>query len=285
MAGAGAALTTAVLAGVGIGIAADPASAVPTSSSIVFTGGTAGVLVCASEPSSSTMTIQAGSKITFVNRLGQAGDLKISGQTVASVPNDQAVPVTFHAGPVSVSMTFPCSLAPKVTFRAVTVTVDPAPVVTTPAPAPTTASAVVPPPGAGNGIGATSGAGTGAGANAPHNAAPVNGTRPAAITVPPRTAGPTTAAGTAVRPGPPVAPDGVAVGAAPSTGLGADLPTGVSPSTPEVFAVGPLEPARGTPTSDPAGLLGLLAGVCAAGVTIAAFRVILLQRAIRTRRA
>jgi hypothetical protein len=281
IAGGGAALTAAVLAGVVTGLTAGPANAAPTNSTIVFTGGTVGVLVCASEPSTQTITITAGSKITFVNRLGQTADLKVGGQTVASVPNDQAVPITFHAGPVSVSMTFLCSLVPKVTFRAVAVNVDPAVAPTTPAPAGTTAGAAPPSQGGGSGLGTTSGPGAGGAPTAPHNAAPVTAGRSTPNVAPPRALATPPIAGASDRAGSPAASDLAAMAAVPPVGVGPLESAGATPSTPEVFAVGPLEPAGGTPSSGPTGLLALLAAVCAAGVTIAAFRVILLQRTIR----
>src|SRR5687767_13715167 len=78
---------------------------------VEFAGGSVlSLLVCTSEPSVTRVSVPAESRVTCVNRLGQPGTLMIDGQAAKKVGPNQADPVVFHHGPVSVGMTIECSV-------------------------------------------------------------------------------------------------------------------------------------------------------------------------------
>jgi hypothetical protein len=293
--GAGSVLLTAALASVALGLAASPASA--ASASVDFTGGSVGsLLVCKSQPSSSSISVTAGSTVTFGNHLGQTADLKVNGRSVGSVPANQARPVVFNAS-ASVSMTFACSVGLVEKFSSISVSVTPAPKPAPAKPAPATGSgagaAVAAPTtaaGTANRSGTTAGrtpSSAGTARATPNSTPPVapGGVVPGAPGGPGAAGVPGGPAGVGPAAGDPALGDpGLAgpAGAVPGTGVGAGgAAAGDKSGTAEV-AVGPLEPASGTPTSGPRGLLALIAAVCIVGVTFAAFRAILAQRASRT---
>jgi hypothetical protein len=269
----GVAATIAALAiGGGATIGAAPAYATD-GQTVNFTGGSVlSVLVCKSEPSPAQVTVRAESRVMFVNRLGQTATLRVDGQAVSTVGANQAVPVVFHHGPVSVSMTFSCGAGVVEKFSSASVSVTAAPRAATPnvAGAPPT-------------IGAPSGAG------APVHSAP-GASHAGAV------------GGRAVE-SPPQGPEGTATGAptvdaaAPSAPAVTDGPSAdpsalaVDPTTDGTFggpatgstavAVEPLVPASGTPRESASGLLALIAAVCAVGVTIATTRAIISKRTIQ----
>jgi hypothetical protein len=167
--------------------------------------------------------------------------LRVDGRAVSQVGANQAVPVVFHYGPVSVSMAFPCSVGVVEEFDSVAVTVVPPPQAT---------GTATPGPGAGQ-------AGTGnrqQSAPRPHGAA-----------------GPTTA------PAQPPVTDFWAPGATPS----ASAVPGTGPQSGDnPVAVDVPVPASGTPVNGPSGLLAMVATVLSIGVGMAAIRAIMARRTI-----
>jgi hypothetical protein len=258
-----AALATAAI-GAGLTLGAAPAYAMG-GQTVNFTGGSVlNVLVCKSEPSPAHVSVAAESRVMFVNRLGQSATLRVDGQAVATVGANQAVPVIFHYGPVSVSMTFSCGAGVVEKFSSASVSVAAAP-----RPAPNVAVSR-PTVGAVGGAPARSAPGTNRG----------TGGRAVTSSQGPEAAG---AAGTdpaAEEGAPPADPSALPLDPA-AVGAGADVATGGSTAV----AVEPLVPASGTSQENASGLLALLAAVCAVGVTIAATRAIISKRTIQARLA
>ncbi len=250
-------LAAAALAAGPVFIAGAAQAAEPEATPAVeFTGGSVlNMLVCKSQPSTSRVNIQAESKVTFVNRLGQNATLRVGGKTVTSVGANQAVPVVFHQGPVEVSMTMACSAGVVEEFRPVTVGVTPKPVAAPPAVAPTTAPANrAPSP--------TGGTSTRGNSNSYNNrsATPT----PAATGTATPAADPWASASTEASPsGVPVPDEG--------TGGGDDLPPGATD-------IGDVVQAAGEPVHGPSGLLAMIAAVLTVGVGVAAVRAILARR-------
>ncbi len=268
-----AAAVAAAAIGAGSTVGAAPAYAT-AGQTVNFTGGSVlNVLVCKSEPSPTRLTVPAESRVMFVNRLGQTATLRVDGQAVSNVGANQAVPVVFHYGPVSVSMTFSCGASVAEKFSAATVAVQAPPRPAAPN-VPNTRPAV----------GAANGAAT-AIRNAPgmSRASAVGGRQAASSGQ--SAPGTTEASPTAglVDPGavdlPSADPSAFAVD--PITG---ETATGAAAAGTAV-AVEPLVPASGAPQDGASGLLALLAAVCAVGVTIAATRAIISRRTIQARLA
>jgi hypothetical protein len=85
-----------------------------------------GGLLCAADPDQSRLRVEAETLVTFVNYTGRRALLRIDGQDATTVDPNEAVPVVFHVGPVSVSMVPACRLKlNQATLRAVTVAVTP----------------------------------------------------------------------------------------------------------------------------------------------------------------
>jgi len=243
-------LAAAVL-GAGPALAAGAAFAAPGTPSVEFSGGSVlNMLVCRSEPSAGKLTVPAESRITFVNRLGQTGTLRIDGRTVASVGPNQAVPVVFHYGPVNVLMSIACDVGVVEEFRAVTVVVTPKPPVAG-APAGSTGTAT----------GST--AGSARGTTAARSAAPSAAMPPDAGAMPVDPLAP--AAGLPAA-GAPSAVEGTQAGAAASA---ADI--------------GDVVAASGEPVHAPSGLLAMIATVLTIGVGVAAMRAAFAGRMARSR--
>ncbi|GAA0957528.1 hypothetical protein [Virgisporangium aurantiacum] len=244
-------ILAAAALGAGPALIAGAASAEPEAAPAVeFSGGSVlNMLVCKSQPSTGRLTVQAESKVTFVNRLGQNATLRVGGKTVTSVGANQAVPVVFHQGPVDVSMTISCSAGVVEEFRAVTVGVTPRPAAVPPAAAPTTAPANRAP--------------------APTGTARANGYNKSASPTP-------TATGSspAADPWASTSADAAAPGvSAPDqgTGEGGGLPPGATD-------VGDVVAAAGEPVHGPSGLLAMIAAVLTVGVGVAAVRAIMARR-------
>jgi hypothetical protein len=270
-----AAAVAAAAIGAGSTIGAAPAYAT-AGQTVNFTGGSVlNVLVCKSEPSPARLSVPAESRVMFVNRLGQTATLRVDGQAVSNVGANQAVPVVFHYGPVSVSMTFSCGASVAERFSAATVAVQAPPRPAAPN-VPNTRPAV----------GAPSGGGA---ATTIHNASGMSragavGGRQAASPGQnaPGTSGASPTAG-------PVDPGAIDVPSADPSALAVDPITGETATgaaaADTAVAVEPLVPASGAPQDGASGLLALLAAVCAVGVTIAATRAIISRRTIQARLA
>ncbi|HZN71834.1 MAG TPA: hypothetical protein VFC00_09180 [Micromonosporaceae bacterium] len=224
---------------------ASPAAAAPLDAGLVeFTGGPGGLLVgCTSQPSESETPVYANAPVFFRNSLGTRATLKISGQPSETVESGSGVTKTF-AESVVVTMEPQCeALALNRSFDAAAIKVLARPV-----------------------------------QNQPTQAAPP-------------------ATGPQVGPGPATPPSAVAAEPVP----GDDVASGVV--LPSLDAGGPESavddvgdpaavPPGNTAALDPAlaaapardggnGLLALVAAVCVAGVSAAAIRAILSQRASR----
>ncbi|HEV7896301.1 MAG TPA: hypothetical protein VGP31_00425, partial [Planosporangium sp.] len=120
--GAAAAIATVAFAA-GLSLGTAPAYAAD-SQTVNFTGGSVlSMLVCRSEPSVARLTIPRESRVMFVNRLGQPATLRIHGREAVQVGPNKAVPVIFHHGPVSVSMTFSCGAGIVEQFSSTSVSV------------------------------------------------------------------------------------------------------------------------------------------------------------------
>jgi hypothetical protein len=239
---------------------------------VEFSGGSVlNMVVCKSQPTATTVTVPAETSVRFANRLGQTATLRINGKSVAQVGSNQAVPVLFHYGPVSVTMTVPCNVGVVEQFGSVVVNV------TRPAAASSTTTA------------ASSGSGT--------------TTQGAAAQTSGRAAlGRSTAASPAARPAgaSPSATASPGASAAPSDAaiwgpgglldesrppLAKDLNAGTNPALADGAAadVGAVVPASGTPRRTPSGMLALIATVLTIGVGVAAIRSMMAGRATRAR--
>jgi hypothetical protein len=232
-----------------------------------FTGGSLlNMLLCRSEPSKSRLTIPVNSRVVFVNRLGQPATLHVNGQALVRLAPDQAAPLVFRHGTVSVAMTFPCGAGVMEQFSSMSVTVvatgQPEPTVTvTPQPTQSVATQV----SGGVPVKARAG-GAGRAGLAPAG--------PSARAVFTATATATGAASpTAGRPAP------ASATALPSAPAVTDRNDG------DEVAVEPLVPVSGTPRDSTSGPLALLGAVCAVVVTIAAIRSIISKRTTRTHSA
>jgi hypothetical protein len=87
------------------------------------TGGQSSPRLCRSRPNRPRITVWSGTRVTFINRLGQPAMLRIDGRDTALVGADEAAPMMFQRGPVSVSMALLCTSGGAEQFEAVTVTV------------------------------------------------------------------------------------------------------------------------------------------------------------------
>jgi hypothetical protein len=242
-----------VLVAVGIGGALlAPVPAHAAGSTVTFHGGCGllGVGVGAvSHPDTSAVTVPAGSTVTFVNRLGESGELMINGASRRTVPADGQVGVVFQPGQASVSLVPACLLGIG-GADSVTVTVTPV-------------SSAAPSPG-------TSGGRTPAGGKGPADPADQSLVSTGATPVPPAPA----LTGSALTGSAPT-------GSAPTADAGALTSPAPVPSDDAVAAVGPAVP--GPPTRrGPSGALVFTAAICVVGVSIAAGRAIIARRAIRS---
>jgi hypothetical protein len=266
------AAATAALLCAALTVGASPASAAPAGGPTVeFSGGSVlSLLVCRSAPSTDRVTVPADSRVTFVNRLGQAATLKVDGRSAGAIGSNQAVPVVFHQGPVNVSMAFSCGVGVVEEFKAVGVNVTPlaGSIAMTPTsrPGPPVGSSVLPRSGtAATGTGTSPRAGAVGGSSAGGSKATDQGANGAASSA----AEPVDPS----LPGPDASTSPAAAAGAPSTGPDA-----------RVFVEAAV-PASGTPHNGPAGLLALIATVCVVGVGMAAIRAIIAQRSTRARLA
>ena len=237
-----------VAAGIGGALLA-PGTALAGTSTVTFNGGCGLLGVGAStQPSTGTLTVVPGSTVTFVNHLGRSAQLMINGAGRGSVPADEQVSVLFRQGRAVVSMLPSCVLesgAPG----SVTITVTPV------ASRSSSPSAVAGPSDEQSTL-----AGRSPEARTTTKAAPGISVLTPADPLAPRLNGGL----------PPLEDPGMNVSTDPA-----------APSLDAVAAVSAAEPApparRGA-----AGLLVFVAAICVAGVSIAATRAIIAQRAIRT---
>jgi hypothetical protein len=280
------AATAAAFAAAALTVGASPVSAAPATPTVEFSGGSVlSLLVCKSQPNLGDVSVPADSRVNFVNRLGQNASLKVDGKSVATVQPNQQVPVLFKKGPVEVAMTFDCGVGVVQQFKPVSVGVTSAPPAQAPAqgaaPAPRGQAKAAPgatqtaapngpagaAAGAANGvITSHTGAGGRAATKAPQDSTGSNGSDASA---------PATGAGEQGTE--PIDPSLVDPSAAAAPALGVD------PSAPVDDRVTVEEPvaASGPASGGPAGLLALVATVCAVGVGIAAIRAIIAQRTSR----
>jgi hypothetical protein len=217
-----------------------------------------GAVSCPSTPSVGSITVAPGATVNFADRLGVDATL-YAGQSHTHLKNGQMVPVTFRAGPMNVQM----QMLPDCTLDlgahgAVTVIV-------TAAPAGPSGSG-----GSGTG-GPATGSTRGAGA-------PPTGPKPSQSAHTPK---PTRATPSEALPSDPALPGGALPGDNPTPSDGSD--PFAKPATQEPqgsLAIGsPVasdEPSRGA-----SGLLTLIATVSLVGVSAAAIRAIVAQRASR----
>ncbi|MGC9667032.1 hypothetical protein ACNTMW_10820 [Planosporangium sp. 12N6] len=233
-----------------------------------FTGGSVlGLVVCRSEPSVARLAVPAESRVVFINRLGQPAMLRVDGRPVVRVGANQAAPVVFHHGPVSVSMTFACGAGVMERFSPVSVSVTAARAAT---PAPST----TPPPTTGPTVGVTGGAPvpTRGGATGRPVASPARAARGTA------TAGPGPVGAPTTTPSPTTGPS---TEARPATGGVSPGPGGDGNSV----AVQPVVTASGATGDSASGPLALFAAICVIGVTVAVTRAIISKRTNQARYA
>lgn len=234
-----------------------PLQSQPDNRTVSFVGGSMlNLLVCKSEPNPARMTVPDGSRVTFVNRLGQAATLRVDGEELVGVASGQGAPLMFRYGygPVAVSMTFPCGTHVAAQFSAVSITV------TRPSR-----------PAASHSPSASPSAST----PAPQSlAATVRTSRSGRETPAPMQSGatPPAASPTAARSSP-----GVALSV---TNELVDSGEGGGP-----VAVEPLVRAVDPPRESSSGLLAIIAALCATGVTIAVIRSIISKRTFQAHTA
>jgi hypothetical protein len=243
------AVVAAVLLAVGPTLAAGSAFAAPSNGPAVeFTGGSVlGAVVCKSQPSADKLSLPPDTRVMFINRLGAQGTLRVDGRNAASVGPNQGVPVVFHSGPVSVSMTYPCNLGVVQQYESVSVSVAPK------------AAAGRASASQANASSATSSAGVARSGSTRTPAGVQEGT-------PAEPANP----GAADTEEPLLGADGFVP---PPLAAGSDVPAA---------DVGHPMPVAGTPRNGPSNLLALIAAVGVLGVAIAAIRAIVSQRTRRT---
>jgi hypothetical protein len=278
------------------------ADRVESAHDLVFSGSGRNLLglSCVAEPRSKAVRVEAGSTLRVVNDTGHAADLRLDGVSKGELADESATEVLFRRGPVEVTLMPNCMLAAP--SDPVVVSVAPLPSPSVPAPAPTidlpssepvgtpSHTSVPPvrpsarptrpkpvkpattPPRQPNAAGATTTAATDGGSG-PQNATTRTRTRTTAAPLATATSAPAaittidTAAGT---------PDDVSSGpvlAAPDGSQETAVPAGAAAEP-----VAELEPMSGTSAVS---LLALAATVCLAGVTAAAIRAIVAQRAYR----
>jgi hypothetical protein len=222
-----------------------PGVALAATPSVTFQGGCGLLGVGASShPDSGAVSVRSGATVNFVNHLGQPAHLMINGADRGIVPKDNQIAVLFRQGRVSVAMLPGCLLrGGDVGSVSVSVTS-----------APGTGSPAAPGSPAGH---------TGTGRSPEARIAASASPAPSGMAASADPAAP--------------APDGG--GAVPSTDAWAPAAAGSVPVSDSV-AVGTAVPAppgrRG-----PAGLLVFTAAICVVGVSVAATRAIISQRAIR----
>jgi hypothetical protein len=226
-----------------VGVLLGPGTARAATPTVTFHGGCGLLGVGASSrPDPASLSVSAGAPVAFVNQLGQSAELMINGVDRGSVPADHQVSMAFRPGRVSVSLVPACLLGGGGAGTA-TITVT-----------------------AATGHGSPSGPGS-----------PSNRGSPEARTSPGAGVQPSTAPGAAAPPDRGVVPS--PAGSVSATG-GGDISPDPVPTGDGVAAVGPVLPGPpGRPA--PSGLLVLVAAICVVGVSIAAVRAIIAQRAIR----
>jgi hypothetical protein len=285
------------------------ADRVESANDLVFSGSGRNMLglSCVAEPRRDSVRVEAGSTLRVVNDTGHDADLRLDGVSKGALPDSSATEVLFRRGPVEVTLLPNCMMAAP--SDAVTVTVAPTVPATNPVPIPTIDQPSSEPVGTPSHT---------SGPPVVKPSKPVKTTRPGkpvkpgkpAATPPrrPNAAGTTTAttgtqtgpqgATTRARTRTTAAPDAEPT-TAPAVTSTDDTPAGtadaassgpvlaapegdLSSAVPAAAAAEPtteLKPMSGTSAVS---LLALAATVCLAGVTAAAIRAIVAQRAYRT---
>jgi hypothetical protein len=275
---------------------------------VAFAGGGVLGLSCRSRPDVESMTVPANSTIRMINHTGHTAQLRLGGAVQGRVPDDGSTEVRFRRGTTAVSLTPACALGDQATPLLVTaVPSDPAAM---PDPIPVPSQAADPaspspdrssppasasgpalpdsvPPAAGQPRPAA-GRTTRGGGSRPATAVAAaqaqampqgGGASPRLRTTTARGVGGTTPAFSGMPPGDHqrLLPGVPAIGLSQTTERG---PVRVPPS--EVVAAEPVAAMAALPESRPVGLLTLTAIICVLGVSAAAIRAIVLQRACRT---
>lgn len=216
-----------------------------------------GAVSCPSTPSVGSITVPPGATVNFADRLGVAATL-YAGESHTHLNDGQMVPVTFRAGP----MTIPMQMLPDCALDLgshgiVTVHVTTAPAGSTP-------------------IGGTGGGSTGTGTGPTHDATPTGPKPTTHLPKPPHTTPGTLSPSDPSLGG--ILPGGGSTpgdGSDPFAAPGAQESAGSS-SVALGSPVASEEPSRGA-----SGLLTLIATVSLVGVSAAAIRAIVAQRASR----
>ncbi len=269
---------------------------------LVFGGGGRNMLglSCAAEPRSDSMTVPAGSTVRVVNDTGHDADLRLNGVSKGELANRSSTEVLFRRGPVEVTLKPNCPLGGP--SEPATVTVTPSPSGSgTPTPSPTTVPPSATPGGSPSKTAKPTTRPPGPGKPRPPHTATKPNRRPTSAgaattaTMTGRT-GPqsaTTRARTRTDTAPGTATTGATTAVTEMPIGGSDAPVSTGP----VLAAPEIDPSSADPTSaaaepvaaleplsedSPIGLLALAATVCLAGVTAAAIRAIVAQRASRT---
>jgi len=194
-----------------------------------------------SRPDKSGVTVNSGGTVTFVNNLDQSAHLMINGADRGVVPADNQVAVLFRGGRVSVTMLPGCLLGGGGNVGSVTVNVTS-----------DTGSAPAGTPGK----------------------SPEPGRSPEARTTASASPAPSGAAGS-LDPAVPAPGDGLPGSGDPLAAAGPGAAPGMDPVAVGTAVPGPPGKHR------PAGLLVFVAAICVVGVSVAATRAIIAQRAIR----
>lgn len=222
------------------------------STSVTFTGGGLGLLLCGSKPDTSRIVVPAEQKVRLTNQLGTDATLNIDGASNSTVANGETVEVQFHRGPVSIGMVPDCPLNLNPKYEQLTVDVKQN-TVAVPPPANTAPARPSPKPSPNT---------------PPAAAAPTRGAQETAATAPPA-------------PGASLFSEFAMPGAEPTAGVNLESPAtvvhpGRSPRGQKLAGdTGPVD-------KGPIGLLAIIATVCVVGVSAGAIRAIITQRASRT---
>ncbi|MBM2616914.1 hypothetical protein JIG36_15250 [Actinoplanes sp. LDG1-06] len=283
---------------------------------VTFTGGGMFGISCGSEPSVESMTVPAQSTVRVVNQTGYAAKLLLGGDEKGSLDDNASADVIFRRGTTAVMVKPSCAIGDDASPMMVTTS----PSATAPAqpePAPTApADDVSPmslaPAGSGDSSGTPSGSNaapaerpsrarpadtapdvrkqpslrsSGVAAQAARTAAqamPHGGAAPQAKTkTASRTAGSAAPAFAGMPPGDEktLLPGVPRLDLEPVT-IGAE-PAAPAPPPTQIAAAEPVATLEPMPEGSPLGLLALTAAVCVVGVTVAAIRAIVSQRANR----
>lgn len=244
---------------------------------VTFTGApllNIGMVSCPSKPSVSTLRVAAGTTVNFADRLGKPATLW-AGDSHESLSDGEMVPVTFTSGPakIVIQMLPNCALDLG-THVQMTVTV------TAPDTSPPGGSAGNGGGGGGGGDGTTTKAPGSSGSGRGATVGPTTKTdHPKDSHKPTPSAAPSTGAAVVTSAGP---GDPGNTGSSQGAGAGNDDPFATPTITDTAGSVTLGDPVGAiSPSNGASGLLTLIATVCVVGVSAAAIRAIIAQRATR----